>query len=435
MAHPLRPASKRKVLHLLRTHHRLSRAQLASALDVTHAGVARIITGLSNMGLIRELQPKAQGDRGRPSRHIELNGPGAFGLGITLSTEGIRLGLIDLKNQWVADTILANPFVTDHEPNSPAIKQLTLEIQAWVQKTLPGKQRLRLLGGMFSAAGYMPDKSDRFEQINLGADTPQALQLVDRLHELLGVPIGQIVDVDAHLLAERWLGKDMPPQPNLMLLNSRSGFAMMVNGRPASSLMQPGRSYGDLHLQLDCHPERASKDGCLGSIGSMSYYLDTLAGAPYGKRYRYLGDHRDIEIKEVDEFYRRYEAGDPVVREMVEKGFAATAIAVRNLLMLFRIDQIVLMGWRPSVMNDGIACMQTILHSFPYQLLARVGPPKVRAASLGQRQEVAGAALAALEAGLSNKRLVRLASQLRGDKNPRAHSMDSHRLAGSDDLE
>lgn len=435
MAHPVRPSSKRKVIQLLRIQHHLSRAQLAAHLDITHAGVARVVDGLLKMGLIRELQPRAQGDRGRPSRRIELHGDGAFGLGIALEAGAIRLGLINLRNQWVADTTLPNPFVLDHDPNSPIIANLAWEIHRWAHQNLAGKQPFRLVGAMFSAAGYMPSQSNRFETINMGADTPQIMQLLEQLKQVFGIPVGHIVDVDADLLAERWMGKGMPPQPNLILLNDRSGFAMMINGRPATMLVQPARGIGEAHLQLECHPERETKDGCLAAVASMSYYQDTLAGSPYGKRYNYLGDHRDQAVREVQEFYRRYEQGDPQVRQMVEKGFTAIAMMLRNLLMFFRIDQIVVMGWRPSVMNDGISCMQRILHSFPYAMLARVGPPQVRAASLGDRQEVMGAALAALETGLTNKRLVRLAALCHGDSPSRHLVSDEASVSGEDDAD
>lgn len=415
MPSQIRSYSKIKVLQQLRNHSSLSRSELADQLNISNAGVARLITGLEQMGLIRECQSQATGERGRPSLHIELEGSGAYGLGINLEATNFRFGLIDFRNRWVADTTLPNPLLIDRDPKSANIQKVAKDIQDWVDRTLTAQQRPRLLGAMLTASGVVSEKRDQFLRVSIGADATQINRLMEELGQRLNVPTGMINESDASLLSEGYMGQDMSPNQNLVLVSNRMGFSMMVRNQITNELIQSSRSLTDLHMQYDCHPERVTKDGCLARYASMGAILDTLAGVAYGSR-QYLADHQDVGVRETEEFYRRYNQGDPEVRQLVQQSFEAIALAMRNLLILFRVDQFVLKGWPPNMVNDGIAWMQAILYSYPYELQYRSAPKNIRSVSLGQIQEVAGAAIAAIEHSLTNKRLARLATHLHNEK-------------------
>lgn len=418
MPSQIRSYSKIKVLQQLRNHCSLSRSDLADQLNISNAGVARLITGLEQMGLVRECRSQATGQRGRPSLHIELDGSGAYGLGINLEATQFRFGLIDFRNQWIAQATRPNPFLVDRDVRSGELAKLAGDIQQWVDHTLTAQQRPRLLGAMLTASGVVSEKMDRFLRVSIGADAAQMNRLMEELGQKLNVPTGMINESDASLLSEGRMGPEMPSNRHCVLVSNRMGFSMMVRNQITYDLIQPSRSLTDLHMQYDCHPERVTKDGCLARYSSMGAILDALAQAPYGSR-QYLMDHQDIGVRETAEFYRRYDQGDPPVRQLVQKSFESIALAMRNLLMLFRIDVLVLKGWPTNMVNDGIAWMQAILYSHPYELQARFAPKEIRSVSLGEVQEVAGAAIAAIEHSLTNKRLARLAACLHQEKKRR----------------
>src|SRR5215204_137348 len=89
------------VLHQLRLHAPLSRADLAKRIGLNRSTVSSIVTQLIHAGLIQETE--RQSDRlGRPGLSLAINPLGGCAVGVELDSSGVRVVLTDFtaKSVW-----------------------------------------------------------------------------------------------------------------------------------------------------------------------------------------------------------------------------------------------------------------------------------------------------------------------------------------------
>lgn len=99
--HPLRAINRSRVLNAVIDSAPGGRAELARRLDLSAMGVTRIVRDLVDAGLVRETEPSAAAEPGRPSAGLAIDPAGAFVLGFEINAFVQSIALMDLSRRVV----------------------------------------------------------------------------------------------------------------------------------------------------------------------------------------------------------------------------------------------------------------------------------------------------------------------------------------------
>lgn len=380
-----------QILKLLREHQRLTRKQLADLTGMTNAGVSNAVKELLHVNVVREAGRIMENDWGRPTSILEINSEGGYVLGCAVKRNRIDLCLIDLMGRWIDGESLPNGFAGCAETDPAPLGALLDSIQALIAR----QKNPHLLAAGFSTSGKLAEQRDQFATSNI-IPLSQMNRLLDAVRQRFAVPVVPEYDIDASLLAEWWTLRHAHQRPNMIYVNDLLGFSLLIHGKRIPETMGCIRSLGPAHVDRGAVPRPPERAGCLETTASLSSMTDRLSGYVYGHRPRIS---TEALAREIQAMFDRYHQGDPMVVGMFERGFDDLGFVLRNQSVLFHFDLVVLEGWTPRILADGIQRVQTVLANADYALPPKniSVPPTVRAASLGDRQQTFGTAMSAGE--------------------------------------
>ncbi|MHB1157552.1 MAG: ROK family transcriptional regulator [Phycisphaerales bacterium] len=380
-----------QILKLLREHQRLTRKQLADLTGMTNAGVSNAVKELLHVNVVREAGRIMENDWGRPTSILEINSEGGYVLGVAVKRTAIDLCLIDLMGKWIGGVSLPNAFTSGDEAD-PAHVAALLDA---AEQLIAGQKKHHLIAAGFSTSGILAESRDQFITSNIIPLT-QSNRLMDTMRRRFGVPVVPEYDIDASLLAEWWTLRHTHQRPNMIYVSDMLGFSLLIHGKRIPETMGCIRSLGSAHVDRGAVPMPPEHAGCLNASASLAFMTDRLSGYVFGHRPRVSAD---VLARETQALFDRYHQGDPTVTAMFERGFDDLGFVLRNQSVLFHFDLVVLEGWTPRILADGIHRVQAVLGNAYYGLPPKniSVPPTVRAASLGDRQQTFGTALSAGE--------------------------------------
>lgn len=123
--------SERQILGLLFRRGALTQSALADATDLTQQSISRIVSRLSDEGLVRPSDRTAPGKRGYPSAVLELAPDYIFSFGIALMADAVSMALVDFTGRVRAErkqsfNALTRQRVLDW--TSDTVKQMSLDV-------------------------------------------------------------------------------------------------------------------------------------------------------------------------------------------------------------------------------------------------------------------------------------------------------------------
>lgn len=222
------------------------------------------------------------------------------------------------------------------------------------------------------------------------ASEQQATILREQLEMVFHCPVRFVNNTVAPLLAERWIADDIPKAPSLLYVDEHLGFALYVRGQlvqgPYGFNMWLGR------FQIDQHGAiwHNSYPGQLAASASLASITDQLAGYTFGMRPSISPHQQDLEIQSA---YQQFEKHDMQVVNLFNRAFDHLGLAIRNLSVLFSPHLIILNGWTPHVIEQGIKRIQAILNQGHYDIESEIQIPRVRQAKYGHWQFSIGASI------------------------------------------
>lgn len=179
-----------------------SRAQIATAVGLTKAGVSSLAADLISRGLVVEPGRMTAGEAGRPGSVLVVDGAGCAGLGLEVNVDYLAACVVDLARQTRFHRIDAT--VDRRSPKRALTRLAHVARQAWDAATAQG---LTVGGVGVALPGLVdPGAGVLLHAPNLGwQDVPVAGMLGDAL----GVDPGRVeLDNEANLAAsaELWFG-------------------------------------------------------------------------------------------------------------------------------------------------------------------------------------------------------------------------------------
>lgn len=377
--------AERRVLRLARTHQQVGRAELSRLTGLSRAAVGQVINPLIEQGVLCPIGNTTSPGRGRPQKMLSVAGERVHAVGIAIDHH-VEVVLMDLGHRVLSFHRFSNPLRDAMPAADEPIEKVVRQVERIVNHSQP---RGKLVGIGVSIGGDIDERGMKFLRANFFSSLGQANRLIDTLRNRFHVPVVLEHEARASLVAERWAHTDLPPAPSLLYVKDNLGMAIMLEGHLYKGPPRWSRWLG--HVQVD--PQGPAADGLApGALG--------LTGSPLSLVYKlrgYAQPPRGASLEESQRgnraLYLAYRRGDPEVVGLIHQSFDHLGMAIRNLALVFAFDLVVLHGWPRRILAEGIERINAVLAQTYYGASDhRVGPPPVRIASFGRRQQALGTA-------------------------------------------
>lgn len=393
-----RSAIRRNNLEVVARHlamaGRASRADIATATGLTNSTVARLVSELQNLGLVREVGTAPIRGAGRPGAWVELDGTNLLVVGCELNVHRMVVRVCDLGGRLRGQSVRH----VDASSMRPAMaaRQLGRLCRQMIARAAPSEPRASVVSIVVAVPGVVDGSAHTvITAPNLHwRDFPLAAVLGGAVG-LAGVPVLAGNDANFAALAEFWSGLH-PGIDDLVYVTGDVGIGggLIVGGRLLASANGQGGEVG--HMTLD-----PAGPGCAcGSHGCWESYvgLDALRAA-IGPGHEPLGPSAFVAS-----VARLASAHDPPTLAALSSVGTWLGVGLSNLVNLLGTQRVVLGGYLAELSAWILPAAHASLgeHVFINQPLDRL----LAASTLGAGAAATGAALFAIDKLLSNPTLL-----------------------------
>ena len=352
----VRHHNRRVLLHALRVHGPLSRAELARATSLTPQAVANIVEDLIGAGLVREAG-RRKSPRGQPPIAIEIAKDGGYAVGVRIDATHYHAVAADLGGELLE-------MREGLSPNGPEVDWLAFvsEIKASFTIRFGAERCLGL--GLVTPGPFDVDWP--------GVPTPGAIpalqrrSVADDLATLTSTDVQLENDATAAALGEQLYGEARDLRDFFYIfIGEGIGGGIVVNGEPYRGNRGNAGEFG--HLIVDPHGPRCycGNRGCLGE------YLSLRAM------------RRDVEAARAGG-----EDEAAATEAWIARGAEALATGLASIENLFDPEVVILGGAAPS---DLLARLSQQLGTLRPSVRDDQGRSRLRLSTLGERSAALGA--------------------------------------------
>lgn len=369
----LREANRARILDAIASYGALTQVELAGVTGLSPATVSNIVKEQAAAGV---LQTTPTSRSGRRAVRVTLAREMGLVVGLHVSNRQLRLALADAGHQVLAERML--PLARDHRADSE-LDRVMLLIQDMAESV--GASVSEVLAVGIGLAAPVDPRTGIIATPGLmrGWDgVPVADELEARLHR----PV--FVDNEANLgaLAESRLGAARGiGQAAYLRVSHGVGAGLIVDGRVYRGGNGKAGEIGHLTLDEQGLVCRCGNRGC----------LETLVGAS-ALAAKFPGSHGDVKLRDI---LLRADAGDALARRVIADAGRHLGIALAGLSNLVDPHRIVVGG---ELAEAGEMLLSPLRHALERSTLATpAGVPEVVKGELGERAEVLGAVLFAID--------------------------------------
>jgi predicted NBD/HSP70 family sugar kinase len=394
-----RSAIRRNNLEVVTRHlamaGRASRADIAAGTGLTNSTVARLVSELQNLGLVREVGTAPARGAGRPGAWVELDGTNLLVVGCEVNVHRMVVRVCDLGGRLRAHIVRhVNASSMSATAVTKRLGRLCRQMIGQVMNTLP--QRTSIVNVVAAVPGIVDDSTHTvIVAPNLRwTNFPLAAVLGDAL-DLAGVPVMVGNDANFAALAELWSGLH-PGVDDLVYVTGDVGIGggLIVGGRLLASANGQAGEVG--HMTLDpAGPECAcGRRGCWESYVG----LDALR-ASTGQRARTVSPSAFIAS-----VAQLAGAHDPDTLAALSSVGTWLGFGLSNLINLLGTQRVILGGYFAELSEWILPTAYASLseHVFISQPIDSL----VATSTLGSGAAATGAALYAIDRLLSNPTLL-----------------------------
>lgn len=379
----IREFNELRALRTLFRRKRMSRADIARALDLTRSTAGNIVHGLIEAGLLRESEPvdDAEARLGRPSIGIELNPDGAFFVGAEIGVERVTVLVMDLSGE-IRHRESAAFQGAGSAPEEATDLAATLVRRAWA--SVPDERRSTEVS--VAIPGFPGVNSDAYHAAILGwHGVPVAALLRNRLGREAQIVLEN--DANAFAVAETYLKDDNSAADIVVvLIENGVGCGIVAGGRLLRGQLGGAGEIGHVRLGGEGFVFDARRPGRLES------YVGKEALAA---RFGFYGGVWDGLEPFIDALKRE----DETARRTVADWARYTARGLSILCCLLQPEKIVVGGSVSAVFPHVTAVVEaelqaSLIDGFPMPRVTlapeTLGRPALGAACLLHQQMLSG---------------------------------------------
>ena len=324
------------VLQRVAAHEGASRAEIARLTGLTKGTVSVLVQDLLSNGLLVELGPQANGQIGRPSTALRLNGDRLCGIGLDIGVDYLAVCVTDLLHRVRYQRIES---ADNRDARPPHVLDRAARLVAGAADAARG-EGLAATGVCVAVPGMLHGDGDRLLVApNLGWSD---LAMIDELaRRLATADLPVRVDNEANLaaLAELWLG-DGARDGDYVYVSGEVGIGagIVVGGR----LFRGSRGFaGEIgHIVVDPNGLACSCGGrgCLERVAGQEAIL-AAAGLPTS-----IATSIGHSESPLPELLRLLDRGDAAATSALAEAGVALGIALAGVINILDLDTIVLGG-------------------------------------------------------------------------------------------
>lgn len=370
----VRLSNERRILTLLRIQGPMTRADMARRLSLTPATLTNLVEAMLGRDLVAVSPAARRGERGelgRPGADVALSPTGAYFLGVEIGVGIIRLALLNLALEVVAQ---AEQSVAHDIDPTVVLKLVSTQLR---RLTKAHAHRDRVDAVVLTVPGLV--RSDGFV-VHLPILGWRDVNLQAMAEEMLQVPTTVENNANAAAFGEVYLRPELERDCVLHLkLGSGCGGAVIINGRLLRGAFGTGAELGHVRIAADGPVCSCGQRGCLEphvTLGALQRLMGHADAA---------GPMLDLP----DRVAAAAAAGDEAARGAIADIADHLATGIAGLVNAFNPRTVVLSG----PMRPVIALM---LPDVARDVAARIVPgmaaPSIETSKLGPMECAIGAA-------------------------------------------
>lgn len=327
--------SERVIIEAVRRSGSVSRSALTAHTELTQQTVHRLVDALVERGVLQLTDPIISG-RGQPSPQIELRPAFAYGLGVSINTDEIRVAYSDLACREVAHAHVA----TDPTDRASAIPALAATAGDLAERH--GIARRSVIGAGIAMSGFRSGDGGKIVP-PIPLESWGNRELAPEFIEALGLPVWIENNATAGAIGEAVGGAGLRHMIFAYLsFNFGFGGGMIYDGQPLLGAFGNAGEVGTIYT-----PEQMTSRPALGEL------------------LKRLND-RGIAIGSISELSTRFDRDWPGVAEWIEEVRPQLDLIVRGLRAVLDPSAIVFGGEAPRVLREMLikACDPVLVNRY-----------------------------------------------------------------------
>jgi len=261
-----------KVYEEIRNNGLISRMQLSKKTGLSAMSMSRMISSLSEMGMVREVQDKNEKTSpGRPSVFVEVCADKAYCLSIDIEADCCKMVIADLQNRFIVYRELT---IAQKVENFESVaKRIGVEFSEMIH--MAGIQRESVLGCGMSLGAHV----DYQDGIIIASSKFKwyLVKAADILEEILNIPVIIENDCKAALLGESLLlklsGENVEDVVYLELGTDGVGSAAIIDGRLLRGSRNAAGEIGHITVLPEGDVCNCGRKGCFETVLTERFIL------------------------------------------------------------------------------------------------------------------------------------------------------------------
>ena len=367
----MREFNERVVLHAIRLHGSLPKAELSRLTNLSSQTVSVIINRLLEEGFVVK-RDSLRGRVGQPSQPIALNPEGAFSIGVQIGRRNLDVALIDFTG--------APRYRKAIVYGTPSVDAVFGEIGEHLERIedLLGAERARRVSGLGLAAplafggwrelvGLSPQDADAWTRTNMR----------ERLQGMTSLPVEFAKDTAAACVAELVAGRGRHLKSYLyVFVDTLLGGGLVINGQPHAGVYGNAGAIGSMPLGVADSARPGPAPQMLASA-SLATLEDMFAAV--GLESLPPNDARLLAAPWL-----------PVTRRWIEEAAAAIAFSINASTCLLDLEAVIVDGAVGAPLLAALVdAVRAAMNAYSWQGILR---PDIVAGAIGRDAKVIGAA-------------------------------------------
>lgn len=313
-----------QIFNCIRQFEPISRVEISNKTKISKPTVSRIITELSNVGLISEIGLDDT-TSGRKPIMIVLKKNAYYSIGVFLTRKHIRIALLNLKKEIVNSVEKDIKYVFSSE-------ELLDSIISGIKSILEMKlDTSRILGIGVAIPGLVDNSSGTV--LNYGGYKHyNDFKIKEHLENTFGFNVYVDNNANARVLADYW-AKDSMKQQNIasVICGSGIGSGIVSHGKIVRGSNNITGEIGHMKVELNGRLCQCGSKGCVEAYAS-THAIENIMIEETNKK---------VSFKQVCDMEM---SGNKLAKDVINKAREAISVAISNLILVTNPKIVILSG-------------------------------------------------------------------------------------------
>lgn len=357
----------------------LSRIELAKRTGLSATSMTRIVSRLTEMGLVAEQASAGLGTTGRPATRIDVRADAAYCLCVDLTVYHCKLAVFDVRKNFIAYRELHIPAHVAFEELADEIADMLPELAESCGIPLSKIRRcgVSLSGHVLNDTGRIA-ASSQFKFLNVDAK--------GILENTLHIPVTVDNDCKCALIGENtFLQREKRPAGNIVYIEfgwGGVGSAVMIDGRLLRGTRNAAGEIGHI---------TAVPDGALCNCGRRGCFETVLSAQAIVRRAQAINPAYSSIEAITAALWGRDERLDALMDEVAD----FIAVAINDVSCAYNPDVVILNG---ALVTTCGACFIRAKEHFEERLITSLNPNmEIRIARMGTNASMYGVGCVAMD--------------------------------------